>query len=231
MGIAVETRLQIYEYLLVPHCTPRDLEMLNQSGHCCMHDRGPKGHIFENKYIVCKCAAKNVFPQILATNKTIFNEAVQILYENTELKVFLPDVNLKLASPSTSRLGAVIDHVPHHALGCIRRIAIVGLWAQADLLYPDVKWRSPIDEYCDIISTTFPCLKHVRLHLDQIYEPANTKPFMGVVTLPALQSVTLQTEKSQYNPGFGKTITTAIEEKAKSLGKNLKVVAEDVHEY
>jgi hypothetical protein len=70
MGIPVELRLKIYEYLLSPY--PKDVHSL----YCRPH--------FEEHRIChglgCPCSTSDVYPDILGTSPQVYHEAIETLY-------------------------------------------------------------------------------------------------------------------------------------------------------
>ena len=95
MGLAAETRLQIYQNLLTPYLTEAQQESQVKETHSCLID-GKYGMNSSEGITVrfiyrprCSCSGMNVYPQILAASKQTFKEAIPVLYENVELCAWL----------------------------------------------------------------------------------------------------------------------------------------------
>ena len=228
LGLCVEIRVQIYEYLLTPHCTPEDLEEFQKSNHCCAYPKGAGRNSDYYAYdIACDCTNRRLFPQILATNRQIYREAAQVLYEHMELRVRLPTVKYTIQS------------LPVDTRTYIKRMVIVGSPGEMserhlDLTGDRARWQFPLQQYFEIIRTAFQNLQYVRLHID-MGEPvpgrsAVMEQFGIVATLPRLVEVVVQVDAAMPPPGMPSwarsmrgVVTSAITRKAASLGKDLLV--------
>lgn len=170
LGLATEIRLQIYSYLLIPTSTPEQLKELNERKHCCAFPHSRKRYNHYNRDdditdVACDCKNQNLHPQILCTNKQIFDEAVHVLYENMEFHVRLPSFVTFRDSP----LQSAVKALPVYAYKHVKRVVIVGTPGEASEKHRDPgrqTWSYPMEQYTDIISTTFPNMQQVRLHID-----------------------------------------------------------------
>jgi hypothetical protein len=163
LGLATETRLQIYSHLLIPYTTPEDLKALKEQNHCCAFPRRSRRD--DTIDIACDCKNKNLHPQILYTNKQIFNEAVHILYENMELRVRLPYPISFRDSPLQNLIAALPAYAHRH----VSKIAIIGTTAEASEKHRDPRgqtWSYPLGQYAALITSAFPNMRSVRLHVD-----------------------------------------------------------------
>ena len=222
MGVAVEIRLQIYGYLLTPYWTRADIERLKKDCHCCgdHHGRDQDG-----EGIACSCTLTHIVPQILATNKQIFNEAVPILYERMELR-------LRLRHPRTFSLGysppleTATSKLPPYGSEYITRVVMVcdrddAVGAHRN---PNWAWQYYIREYCKKMSTIFPHLQRVRINFKgQLYEGAPATlatAFARIASLPALRSVIIEA----WDLDLCQTIEARIRSEAQSLGKDVEIL-------
>ena len=231
MGLAVEIRLRIYEYLLTPYCTTEDLEELRRERHHCGYPRERHRNESHNTKVTCTCRNKHVFPPILSTCKQIFNEAAQILYENVELCVRLPQIYGGRRFPLCDVLEILPEYAPRH----IKRMVIVGTTGEASEKHRDVRgaptWRYPLEQCCKILEPKFPNLQNLRLCID-FEDPKRGRrtaieQLVVVATLPRLVKIEIQ--KDQGIISSSPAIKAAIESKATELGRENLIIREIEH--
>ena len=203
LGLATETRLEIYSYLLIPSFTTEQLKELKDRKHCCAfpHSRKQYNHLNRDDDIIdvaCDCNNQNLHPQILRTNKQIFNEAVHILYEHMEFHVRLPPFSSFRDSP----LQTAIKALPTYSYKHIKRMVIVGTPGEASEMHKNPggrTWSYPMEQYTDLISATFPNMQQVRFHIDFGASPQNggrtrVESFGFIMGLPKLEFVSVEVD-------------------------------------
>ncbi|KAK5126267.1 hypothetical protein LTR85_010502 [Meristemomyces frigidus] len=236
MGLAVETRLQVYGNLLTPTLTNAETRKL--ADHCCNKDYASRlvealdGYRSEG--IACACAGHHVQVQILRTSKQIFDEAMPVLYEKMELRLPIPDDLVDSGIDVLSKLFTTM--VPYYALQHISRVVITGRLFDA-LAAPDEDHSqcASIEHYCAILRQKLPNLKHVRLHMDDdgYATMSLLKPFDHIAILPLLQSVTIRLHvrephlkyRMQLKHAVQSSIAHGLRHQAESMGRIL-VIAE-----
>ena len=168
MGLATETRLKIYENLLTPHLTEAQREQHLEGGHSCLCDQG-------DHWPRCSCTGMNVFPQILAVSKQVFEEAMPVLYENFELR-------LRVASQTGLPWPRPFDAIPGYARRHVRKTLLVGIFV-FDSPPSEVLWirrasATYFEEYISTLSETLTGIRTLRLFI------SHAQPFGSI--LPAV---------------------------------------------
>ena len=210
LGLATETRLHIYSYLLIPHNTPDQEELLRERRHCCAFPHSRKNyrhpHDDVNVDVACDCRSKNLHPALLSVNRQIFNETARILYENMEFQVRLPHFVTFRDSP----LQNAIDALPKYSHKWIKRMVIVGTPGEASEKHRDsgkMTWRWPMEQYADAISATFPNVQHIRLHIDFGSSKGGRRTavetFGFVMGVPKLEVVEVEIDAQGMSRGQG----------------------------
>lgn len=238
MGLAVETRLQIYGYLLTPTLTKEERAKLERKRHCCqVCYRSPNNVVMrlrptrdDSGEITCECAGSHTHPQILCTSKQVFEEAMPVLYENMELRVPITGYPTSLYNPLTQRL-------PDYAMRHISKVRIFGIIvdALASHLDDEWQWQTNIWLYCDYLREKLPKLRHLRMHLDCDYTAfsmPDTKTFGAIATLPELRSVRVCVCRPMTNvtvaqaKGLQAEIVKAVERRAQAIGREITIIEE-----
>jgi hypothetical protein len=117
MGLPPELRMYIYGYLV----NGGRIMDPGAAGHTCMNTSNGYRNHYTPSPLKCPCTEK-VCPQILATNSTIYMEAMPVLYSSTEFHVSFPTW---LDRPTSIR--ARLRNLPESGIVHIKRIALIGL--------------------------------------------------------------------------------------------------------
>lgn len=241
MGIAVELRLKIYGHLLIPHLTADDKKELQRDHHCCLLPRAcRRGKIPQDYQITtCECSSKTIHPQILATCKQVYREAVDVLHENMEPRLMFPDTPERGLSVEDFN-----DSFNEQRRAKINQLLLVGsptyMVRRKQLGPSGYMMRSNADDECrcsapesyaKLIGASLPQLRHLRLHVETrrpLYvcpcgKDPELLPYAHLATIPTLRSVTIKMERTFYSLVGPEIIKTAMQDKAEACGRKLEV--------
>lgn len=212
MGLAVETRLQIYGYLLTPTPSAHAHRLktvaymssdLADDFHCCVRTyvtQKDEAQPQTTPRLTCQCDGGDRYPAILATCKQIFNEAIPVLYENMELRI--PIWSDKRES-FFEEIQKVFEAMPEYAPKLIRRAALVGSVRTCRSIYRPEGSRfitSYMRSYCERLNAQLPTLREVRLQLrmdglnrvDLLTHNADGRTFGSIASILGLRRVMIR---------------------------------------
>lgn len=233
MGLPVELRLQIYSSLLGGE--PAAVGMRH---HCCFVSGKIHRSLPPARTIKCDCASKT-WPQILAANKSIFREAMPVLYNNLEMRIVLPDDNLGCGTSFQRGLSAI----PHYGLDHVHNIVLVGSTMESTVKMHHIDAEF-LDLRFDLIIKSLPNIKTLRLHyctrLDHLSNDSlksfDYHQLANIAGFPKLEVVKLDIGPSaacytrEYGAGsatFCGEVKNRMLAKAGSLDKKLSVVIDE----
>lgn len=232
MGMAVETRLQIYGYLLTPTLTDYESAWLKAESHCCYEwfISGNRRKPWERSYLTCKCAGWHIHSQILRASKQTFGEAMPVLYQKMDLHMPMFQRWQDTWDPFHSERRLETD-VPTYALQHISSVVIYGKVRDAleKHIGEGFQWWSNIEEHCRLLGQRIPKLRYIRLHLPDVqYDHVNLPacdPFASIIDLPELRSVAVSFSHGfAYNKAVRPEIVRVLKRRAEAVGRTIAVI-------
>lgn len=129
----------------------------------------------------CKHRGEDVDTAILRTNKKIFGEAVEVLYENVVAVHRIK--NTAIGIPATMRWAP--DGIPAYGLQYVKRfhLAIESESRQAvtQSLGPVISWNEQVQRVCWVISNWLPSISVFSIHMDIDLTAYNHEQDFGVL--------------------------------------------------
>jgi hypothetical protein len=213
MGLPVELRLKIYEYIFTRHLTPAQKMSLRKDMHCCAD--GPL-----RLAISCLCASETVHPDVLATCKQVSSEAFKSLYENLEFRI-----HFMTLFHDPEYLSQEFGRIPIGARPFVKNLLLVGYLETA---------RSPESaaKGCSQITSWLPNIKHLRLHVEMdgfglaqfaFAEKDMLEAYGVLMSLPLLQSVHLELHFVEEDQPDTECFENALREMVTSKGQEYTV--------
>ncbi|KAF7193235.1 hypothetical protein HII31_05461 [Pseudocercospora fuligena] len=191
MALPPELRLRIYEYVF--DCRP-----ISPESHCCSKTKLVSREVGKQLPMKCSCKSGPQYPQILRVCKTIFQEAMPIMYNNLELRVVLPPPGALIFQRTL--LGSHIPIVPEYATKYIKKLVFVAARHNPGMKVD--KYSKPYDQlkrFWPAIWTQFSGLDTVRLHfhfdhdryLQEVTE-FDYESFKGLVRIRKLRRIAIE---------------------------------------
>lgn len=238
MGLPVELRLQIYGYLLTPCPSPDGVRITYQAYIRPCNLRREETELPMN---FCRCALKNIHPQILAISKQVYSEARGIMYDYVACKLWYGGCRgwshvQPLGGPMRVPLGLSEDalRTQQQATKLVLVIPPGTACSTSFKHSADTGPRNIVNALCDLTTQTFPSLRHMTMHIDLEDFCSDTlwACYGGLMRLPAptiidieLQNVgSLQGKRWQKGTRWIKrTLKEALANKAEEMQSSVTI--------
>ncbi|EME78035.1 uncharacterized protein MYCFIDRAFT_179485 [Pseudocercospora fijiensis CIRAD86] len=221
MGIPPEMRLRIYDFLL-NGSRITDLKTPYGLPHSCYVDSRFEG---PEEQLKCRCA-RPVHPQILAVNHLVFEEAFNVMYGTTELRLRLPECG---------EIHATLPKIPVHGKEKVTKIVFLSTFTALDIkLFDEETPSNAISLLLHRLSLDYPSLKHVRLLIDlnaigfHRFTP-DFAPIAAILRLPQIESLNVELLRRSglcvIAQKFASGLDASLRAEMAALGKNVKIMS------
>lgn len=238
MSLALETRQQIYGYLLTDAQEFRD-----KKHHCCICPKAPsKSEGIHDQAlhpilcgcaqtITCECSILVNGLQLLAVSKQVFAEVIPLIRSLFELRVYVPvrqtyELAGVHAEASFYKTVAIIPPSARHE---IRKLVLVVDDIDDACEDGSMECRSVIEIYSGLVSKTLPGIQNLRLHVDvNKGHYSDLDHLAAIATLPHLRKVTLDIHNVRAfawkddADKYCDRLMVVVQSKAKDMGKSVE---------